>query len=252
MGFKCIFASIGHHKKKTEEVQEPYQRSNVSNSGQKASTPQPHKRPRPHPVSLSRSQPSPVYQASEDNLPPPPTKKPFRKTGSVSREQFSDLDSRTIGNVHDDAAAAVKPVIVKQEPGVNDIVSGDASVSEQSGAINSNSFRNSQSLPTSLQLSHTQTSVDAVHSETSQLEESSSHLLTDEGLKNTSIKLEPVTDPDDLEITGVEMAEGISDNSWQNVSGAMGGYETSDVGDGSYDAGTNQSGYGKHFYFFYY
>ena len=200
-------------------------------------------------MSLSRSQPSPVYQASDDNLPPPPTKKPFRKSGSVSREQFSDLDSRTIGNVHDDAAAvSVQPVIVKQEPGDTDIVSSEASVSEQSGAINSNSFRNSQSLPTSLQLSHTQTSSgDAVHSEASQLEESNSHFITDEGLKNTSIKLEPVTDPDDLEITGVEMAEGISDNSWQNVSGAMGGYETSDVGDSSYDAGTNQSGYGKHF-----
>ena len=248
MGFKCIFASIGHHKKKTEEVQEPYQRSNVSNSGQKASTPQPHKRPRPHPVSLSRSQPSPVYQATDDNLPPPPTKKPFRKSGSVSREQFSDLDSRTIGNVHDDAAVSVNPVIVKQEPSDTDIVSDEASVSEQSGAINSNSFRNSQSLPSSLQLSHTQTSGDAVHSEASQLEESNSHLLTvtDEGLKNTSIKLEPVADHDDLEITGVEMAEGISDNSWQNVSGAM-GYETSDVGDSSYDQGTNQSGYGKHF-----
>ena len=192
---------------------------------------QSYKRPRPHPVSLSNSQLSPAYHESDDNL-VPPTKRPFQRNKSRSQERFIDTDSDSLGNVQQDSVV-ITPLL-KQEP-CDD--TQNISVSQPH-----DSFSNTQPLPTSLQLSHTQTSVDTGYSDTSQLE---TNLANEPGPNNSSIKIEPVTEAEvDLEITGVEMAEGSSDNWGQNVSGPV-SYGPSDAGESSFDQGANQSGYGK-------
>lgn len=219
-----------HHKKKTQEIEQPYQRSNISHPAPRTPMQQSPKRQRLHPVSLSKSPQATMYPSSDDSF-IPPAKRPFQER-TRSRQQSSDSFSERLQNVQQDTS--ITPV-VKLEHSDNDTQNDN--ISEQSGQnINSN-FSTSQSLPTSLQLSHTQTSGEAEYSDTSQLEDDSTNV------DNTSIKIEPVTEAEmDLEITGVEMAEGAAENWGQNVSGAM-GYGSSDVGDSSFDQSANQSGY---------
>lgn len=102
----------------------------------------------------------------------------------------------------------------------------------------------SGSIPESVHLSHTQTSIDSnqtgVEMDSTQeskqeIDETEAENAGSSGI--TSIKIEQVDD--EFEITGVEMAAGALDNWGQDQSGY--GIE----GDGSFDQSADQSGYSK-------
>ena len=215
----------GHHKKKTQETEQPYQRSNISQpSPRTLLQQQAQKRPRPHPGSVSKSPQFPPFTASDSSFIPPAAKRPVRERAR-SQELVSDVSSQ---NIQADSVP-----IVKQESQDSD----SHKDSEQTGASTDSSF-SSQPLPASLQLSHTQTSGD-----TSQLGDTAS-ADSETPVTDTSIKLEPVGDEEDLEITGIEMGDTVAPNWGQDVSGAM-GFGSEGADDSLLDQSGNQSGYGK-------
>lgn len=217
-----------HHRKKTQEVEQPYQRSNISHPSPRTSVQQAQKRQRLHPVPSSKSPQPSVYPPADDNFAPPP-KRPFQERSRPQeqvRESFSDRQG---------GQEEISNVKVEHE---GDIQNDDDS--EQTDQDKTSSFT-SQSLPPSLQLSHTQTSDNAEYGDTSQSEDNNTNIASEPGLDSTNIKIEPDTD---LEITGVEMSEGGTENWGEDMSGAM-GYGSSDAGDGSFDQSANQSGYGS-------
>ena len=232
----------GHHKRKTQETPEPYQRSNVSHPGPR--TPQQQqssKKPRLHPVALSRvssgpdipvmlpdQRPSISMSGNGAEALPVPSKPRSRvqsQQGSVSEDNFAE--TRT-GSSDNNNARNVKLEHSGDTSGSDIAPSGDTD------------FTTAASLPSSIGLSHTQTS-------DSQAEHDKSVPLGsgDTSQDSPGIKLEPVGESElDLEITGVEMGDGdVSSDNWgQNVSGAFGA-ATSD--DNSFDQSGNQSGYSK-------
>lgn len=169
-----------------------------------------------------------MYPPADDNFSPPP-KRPFQERSRPQDQVRESLSDRQ--GVQEETST----VKVKHE---GDDIQNDND-SEQTGQDKDSSFT-SQSLPPSLQLSHTQTSDNAEYGDNSQSEDNT-NIASETGLDNTNIKIEPDTD---LEITGVEMSEGATENWGEDMSGAM-GYGPSDVGDVSFDQSANQSGYGK-------
>lgn len=191
---------------------------------------QTQKRSRIHPVSLSKAPQTHQYPASDNSFVPPAAKRQFRERNR-SQEQVSDIALQGAQSVQQ--SPSVSP-IVKQESQDNE--------NDQTGRNVDSNFT-SQPLPSSLHISHTQTSGDPGYSDTSHSEDTAN---TDSAIgTGTSIKIEPVTEAElDLEITGVEMGEGAAANWGQNVSGPV-DYGSSDAGDSSFDQPGNQSGYGK-------
>ena len=126
------------------------------------------------------------------------------------------------------------PNIVKQENQDSNI----QKYSEQTSLSADNSF-STQPLPASLQLSHTQTSGGS-----SQLGDDTNVDNNDTQGADAGIKVEPVGDEEELEITGIEMGEGMPANWGQDGSGAMSfGAEGAD--NSLLDQSGDQSGYGK-------
>ena len=97
------------------------------------------------------------------------------------------------------------------------------------------------SLPSSIGLSHTQTS--ATDKDISDKEQSDTGDASQDG---ASIKVEPVTESElDLEITGVEMGDNSSQMSGENWGQNVSGFGPGAAGDGSFDQSGSQAGYSK-------
>ena len=110
-------------------------------------------------------------------------------------------------------------------------------------------FTASTSLPSSIRLSHTQTSENV-----GQSDHEKEGLLGsgDTSQDSPGIKVEPVTESElDLEITGIEMGDGssqLSSENWgQNVSG---GFAAGTSDDNSFDQSGSQPGYSKCLFLF--
>lgn len=216
----------GHHKKKTQEIDQPYQRSNISQpSPRTVMQQQAQKRPRPHPGSMSKT---PQFPPSDSTFMPPASKRPVMER-SRSQELVSDTSPQPL-----QSDTMTMPNIVKQENQDSNFLKD----SEQTSLSADNSF-STQPLPASLQLSHTQTS-----GEPSQFGDDSNADNNDSQGADASVKLEPAGDEEELEITGIEMGEGVPANWGQDGLGAMGfGAEGAD--NSLLDQSGDQSGYGK-------
>ena len=229
---KIFSQLLGHHKKKTQEIEQPYQRSNISGpSPRTVMQQQAQKRPRPHPGSVSKSSqflPFPPQDASFTGM-PPLAKRPSMER-SRSQEHVSDLPPQPF---HSDTMTV--PILKSESQDSNtQNISGQTSASIDSGFP-------PQPLPASLQLSHTQTLGDS-----SQLGDDSNQTDdNDTQGAGAEVKVEPGGEDEELEITGVEMGEGLPPANWgQDGAGAMGfGAESAD--NSLLDQSGDQSGYGK-------
>lgn len=215
-----------YHKQKTHEPQKPYQRTHPSPRSPAQMLTPPAKRPRVQPVSLSRASPAQSY--------------PNQRMPLISQKRFpSDTGDSRIGL---GSGASLDSVTVKTEQ--VDKLRTDTTETEPE--LSEPSFTTaSGSIPESVHLSHTQTSVDSSETgvEMDLTLESKQEIGVTETEKAgssdmTSIKIEQVED--EFEITGVEMAAGALDNWGQDQSG-YGIIE----GDGSFDQSADQSGYSK-------
>lgn len=205
----------GHHKKKSSEARSsPYQRP-LSGQSDRITPPQAlsHKRPRLQPVSLQRAG---AGDSPGSSFTPPDIHRAPSQALSANGQDSSNVN-------------------VKLE-------SSEHSVSSTEGA---NFVTTSVSLPTSIQLSHTQTSAEPGISDTSEGQNEDSfgdHGSENEDTAATSIKIEPITENEmELEITGVEPGKtSVTADSWSQVPGA------SSVSDGAVNETGDQAGYSKY------
>ena len=234
----------GHHKRKTAEPAAPYQRSNVSNvPGPRSSVQQTAKRPRLHPVSLSRV--SGESEVPEMNMPSDTssdgmyTSTPVQNRPRSQRGSLSDSSGGPPRTLSTDSRTNVK---LEQS---GDTLEGDISVQPSDTGTD---FTAAASLPSSIGLSHTQTS-ESVSQGQGEKDLSNVQAGHGEASQSPGIKVEPVAESElDLEITGIELGDStsqISSENWgQNVSGGAMGFGPG-TADGSFEQTDNQSGYSK-------
>lgn len=240
-----------HHKRKTQESPAPYQRSNVSHPGPRSSMQQTAKRPRLHPISMSRISTDsdvPVIipdQRSNVSMPIDTsgdgmyTSTPIRSQVQSQRGSVSDSSVEPARTSSSDSIANVK---LEQSGGM--LEGGDNVQPSDTGT----DFIATTTLPSSIGLSHTQTSESVSQGE----KEQSGQRVSSQD--SPSIKVEPVTESElDLEITGIELGGNtshLSSENWgQNVSGgAMGFGPGASEDDDSFDQSENQAGYSKCLY----
>ena len=232
-----MFLFAAHHKPKTPEAKSssPYQRPSPRPKSPTLQ-PGPSKRQKVHPVSLISRQPQADFQ-------PRPSPRPQQ------RQSVSDINTG-LADPNSNDSGEIREVLVKQE-----VINPAASDTEQTETVGGNdSFTstsmggNSAQLPSTIQLSHTQTSA-SNHGDTEQSDDLG-HGDFEDSNDQSGIKVEPITENEmELEITGVELGEGQMAGSEAWAQGQGYGAEGSDVSFNQEEA--DQSGYSKWIIFVY-